>query len=92
MAAVVGAVGVRLRQPLIVAFIAVGFFVGPSPLGWVSANDQVDLLAELEIALLLFVVGLITISASTYMILYSHPLYERVSHWLDVFERTGGAS
>jgi len=30
---------------------------------------------------------LITISASTYMILYSHPLYERISPWLDVFER-----
>ena len=58
LAAVIGAIGVRLRQPLIVAFIAVGVLVGPSALGWVSANDQVDLLAKLGIALLLFVVGL----------------------------------
>ncbi len=58
VAAVVGAIGVRLRQPLIVAFIAVGILVGPSVFGWVSANDQVDLLAKLGIALLLFVVGL----------------------------------
>jgi len=58
VAAVIGAIGVRLRQPLIVAFIAVGILVGPSILGWVSANDQVDLLAKLGIALLLFVVGL----------------------------------
>jgi Kef-type K+ transport system membrane component KefB len=58
VAAVVGTIGVRLRQPLIVAFIAVGILVGPSALGWVSANDQVDLLAKLGIALLLFVVGL----------------------------------
>jgi Kef-type K+ transport system membrane component KefB len=58
LAAVIGAIGVRLRQPLIVAFIAVGILVGPSALGWVSANDQVDLLAKLGIALLLFVVGL----------------------------------
>ncbi len=58
MAAIIGAIGVRLRQPLIVAFIAVGILVGPSVLGWVSANDQVDLLAKLGIALLLFVVGL----------------------------------
>ncbi|WP_456379364.1 cation:proton antiporter [Thiolapillus sp.] len=58
LAAVIGAIGVRLRQPLIVAFIAVGILVGPSVLGWVSANDQVDLLAKLGIALLLFVVGL----------------------------------
>ncbi|MBU1193151.1 MAG: cation:proton antiporter [Gammaproteobacteria bacterium] len=58
VAAGVGAVGVRLRQPLIVAFIAVGILVGPSVLGWVSANDQIDLLAKLGISLLLFVVGL----------------------------------
>jgi len=58
VAAVIGAIGMRLRQPLIVAFIAVGILVGPSVLGWVSANDQVDLLAKLGIALLLFVVGL----------------------------------
>jgi len=57
-AAAVGALGVRLRQPLIVAFIAVGILVGPSVLGWVSANDQVDLLAKFGITLLLFVVGL----------------------------------
>ena len=58
VAAAIGAIGIRLRQPLIVAFIAVGIVVGPSALAWVSANDQVDLLAKLGIALLLFVVGL----------------------------------
>ncbi|MFV1922561.1 MAG: cation:proton antiporter [Methylotenera sp.] len=58
LAAIVGALGVRLRQPLIVAFLAVGILVGPSVLGWVSANNQVDLLAKLGITLLLFVVGL----------------------------------
>ena len=58
VAAVIGAIGMRLRQPLIVTFIVVGILVGPSVLGWVSANDQVDLLAQLGIALLLFVVGL----------------------------------
>ncbi|MBL4574523.1 MAG: cation:proton antiporter, partial [Opitutaceae bacterium] len=36
---------------------------------------------------LITLVGLITISASTYMILYSYPLYEKVSPWLGVFER-----
>jgi len=58
VAAVIGAIGVRLRQPLIVAFIAVGILLGPSVLGWVTADDKVDLLAQLGIALLLFVVGL----------------------------------
>ena len=58
IAAVVGALGISLRQPLIVAFIAVGILVGPSILGWVSADDQIDLLAQFGITLLLFVVGL----------------------------------
>jgi Kef-type K+ transport system membrane component KefB len=58
IAAVVGAIALRLRQPLIVAFIAVGVLVGPSVLGIVTAEDEIALLAELGIALLLFVVGL----------------------------------
>ena len=36
---------------------------------------------------LITLVGLITISASTYMIIFSHPLYERLAPWLDMFER-----
>ena len=58
ISAVVGVVAVQLRQPLIVAFIAVGILVGPSVLGLVSLTDEIDLLAHLGIAILLFVVGL----------------------------------
>ncbi|UOX99940.1 cation:proton antiporter [Blastococcus sp. PRF04-17] len=58
VAAVVAAAAVKLRQPLIISFIAVGILVGPVGLGWVEGNDQVALLAELGIALLLFLVGL----------------------------------
>lgn len=58
VAAVAGAVALRLRQPLIVAFIAVGILAGPSVAGIVSAEDEIDLLAQLGITLLLFVVGL----------------------------------
>ena len=57
IAAMVGAVAVRLRQPLIIGFIAVGILVGPV-LDLVSAHEQIDLLAELGISLLLFIVGL----------------------------------
>ena len=32
-------------------------------------------------------VGIITITLSTYMILYSQPLFERLSPWLGIFER-----
>lgn len=58
LAAVVGAIAVRLRQPLIVAFILVGMLAGPSALGWVQAHGEIDLLAQLGITILLFVVGL----------------------------------
>jgi len=57
-AAVIGAFGVRLRQPLLVTYIVVGIVVGPSALGWVAAHDQIDLLAQIGVTLLLFVVGL----------------------------------
>jgi hypothetical protein len=36
---------------------------------------------------LITLVGIITISTSTYMILYSHPLYEWLAPWLKIFER-----
>ncbi len=58
LAAMIGTLGIRLRQPLIVAYIAAGILVGPSVLELVQANDQIDLLAKLGITLLLFVVGL----------------------------------
>ena len=58
MAAVIGFVGMILRQPLIVSFIAVGLIAGPSALDVVHADEQIDLLSELEIALLLFLVGI----------------------------------
>jgi Kef-type K+ transport system membrane component KefB len=58
VAATIGLLAVRLRQPLIVAFIAVGILVGPAVLGWVRSSEQVGLLAQMGITLLLFVVGL----------------------------------
>ncbi len=58
IAAAVGAVAVRLQQPLLVAFIAVGVLVGPAGVGIVHSRDQLDLLAQMGIALLLFIVGL----------------------------------
>ena len=57
-AAVLGALAVRLRQPLLIAFIAAGVLAGPSVLDVVTAEAEIHLLAELGIALVLFVVGL----------------------------------
>jgi Kef-type K+ transport system membrane component KefB len=55
---VMGALAIMLKQPLIVAFIAAGILLGPSGLSWVTATEPIELLAEMGIALLLFVVGL----------------------------------
>jgi len=57
-AAAIGALSVWLKQPLILGYILVGVLAGPSISGWVTARDQVDLLARMGIAILLFVVGL----------------------------------
>ena len=57
-AAGVGLLALRLRQPLIVAFLLVGLVVGPAGLGFVKAHDQIDLLAQIGITILLFLVGL----------------------------------
>ncbi len=57
-AGVLGLLAHLLKQPLIVAFIAVGILVGPAGLKWVSIGSEIDLLAKTGIALLLFTVGL----------------------------------
>ena len=58
LAAALGFVGILLRQPLIVSFIAVGLIAGPSGLDLVHAEAEIELLSELGIAILLFLVGL----------------------------------
>jgi Kef-type K+ transport system membrane component KefB/Trk K+ transport system NAD-binding subunit len=58
VAALVGAVGTWLRQPLIVSFIAVGVLVGPAGVSLVTGHEEIELLASIGISLLLFVVGL----------------------------------
>lgn len=49
--------GQRLRAPSIVAYIVAGLILGPFT-GLVPASEAVDLIAEVGIALLLFLVGL----------------------------------
>ncbi|RPJ66123.1 sodium:proton exchanger [Alteromonas sediminis] len=58
IAAVAAFIGQWLKQPIIVAFIAVGILVGPSGLDTVHSDDSIALLAQLGIAILLFLVGL----------------------------------
>jgi Kef-type K+ transport system membrane component KefB len=58
LAALLGLLGQLLKQPLIVTFIALGIIVGPSVLDIVKSQEKIHLLAEIGIAVLLFIVGL----------------------------------
>lgn len=58
LAAIMGFIGILLRQPLIVSFIVVGLIAGPSVLDIVQSQEQIELLSELGIAVLLFLVGI----------------------------------
>ena len=58
MAAGIGLLGLLLRQPLIVSFIAVGLLAGPSVLDVVRSDAEIELLSNLGIAVLLFLVGI----------------------------------
>ncbi|SDT13849.1 cation:proton antiporter [Pseudomonas oryzae] len=58
ISAIAGGIAVRLRQPVLVAYVVVGILVGPAVFGVVRAHDQIALLAEVGVTVLLFVVGL----------------------------------
>lgn len=53
-----GLVALRLKQPVIVAYIPIGIVAGPSVLDLVSAHEPMELLAVIGVTILLFVVGL----------------------------------
>jgi Kef-type K+ transport system membrane component KefB len=58
LAALLGTIGQVFKQPLIVMFIFLGILVGPSFLNIVHSKENIKLLAEIGIAVLLFIVGL----------------------------------
>ncbi len=58
LAAVIGSLAKLLRQPLIIAFLATGILAGPSGFSILQSHSQIETLAQIGIALLLFVVGL----------------------------------
>ncbi|NDL59694.1 cation:proton antiporter [Phytoactinopolyspora mesophila] len=101
--ALILSVFVLLGNPLIVILIMaamrypvrVGFLAG---LTVAQISEFSLILAALGLSLghitnatvsLITVVGLVTIGGSTYLILYSHHIYDRIKRWLRVFEREG---
>ncbi|MGE0071852.1 MAG: cation:proton antiporter, partial [Thiomonas sp.] len=57
-AAAAATLALRLRQPALIAYILVGVAAGPAGLAFITAHDQVDLLAQIGVTVLLFLVGL----------------------------------
>lgn len=58
LTSVMGFIAMKLRQPLILAFIVVGIIAGPYCLNILAARNEIDILASFGITLLLFIVGL----------------------------------
>lgn len=58
LASVLGGIAMLLRQPLIMAFLATGILAGPAGFSILHSHGQIQVLAHIGIALLLFVVGL----------------------------------
>jgi monovalent cation:H+ antiporter-2, CPA2 family len=48
----------RLRQPALVGYILAGVLLGPSGFAMVENREQIDVLAELGVLMLLFIVGM----------------------------------
>ena len=48
----------RMRQPAVVGYIFAGILLGPSLLALVTNREQIDVLAELGVLLLLYIIGM----------------------------------
>ncbi|MEX0693482.1 MAG: cation:proton antiporter [Rhodospirillales bacterium] len=48
----------RLRQPAIVGYIVAGVALGPAGFGLVNARDGIEVLAEMGVLMLLFIIGM----------------------------------
>ena len=57
-AMLLGAICERLRQSALLGYLIAGTLLGPNLLGWVGTQAEVEVLAELGVALLLFTIGL----------------------------------
>src|SRR5690348_4514097 len=46
------------RQPLILAYLVAGFFIGPFGMGWVKSQESIAVISELGLIFMLFMIGL----------------------------------
>ncbi len=57
-ALLLGTLAEQLRQSAILGYLLAGMIVGPNVFGFVRSSEQVEVIAELGVALLLFTIGL----------------------------------
>ena len=46
------------RQPLILAYLIAGFLIGPFGMGWVKSQESINVISELGLIFMLFMIGL----------------------------------
>jgi Kef-type K+ transport system membrane component KefB len=46
------------RQPLILAYLIAGFFIGPFGMGWIKSQESIQIISELGLIFMLFMIGL----------------------------------
>lgn len=57
-ALVLGTLAEELKQSSMIGYLLAGMLVGPHVLGWVGSSGEVDVIAELGVALLMFSIGI----------------------------------
>src|ERR1700716_3404199 len=55
---VLGLLAHFFRQPLILAYLIAGFFIGPFGMGWIKSQETIGVISELGLIFLLFMIGL----------------------------------
>ena len=58
MAWLLGLAAYLVRQPLILAYLVAGFVLGPSGFRWVHSEQSINIIAELGLIFMLFMIGL----------------------------------
>src|ERR1700716_4053034 len=55
---VLGLLAHFFRQPLILAYLIAGFFIGPFGMGWIKSQESIAVISELGLIFMLFMIGL----------------------------------
>jgi Kef-type K+ transport system membrane component KefB len=55
---VLGLLAHFFRQPLILAYLIAGFFIGPFGMGWIKSQESIGVISELGLIFMLFMIGL----------------------------------